>query len=93
MFHIGAGQSRRLRNRFRIEAALALLTLIAALTTLAWPAWIEALTGFERDGGSGTFELAIVAGLALASLAFALRARAAWTARRSPTGAGNTCKA
>jgi len=56
-----------------LAAALALLTIISR-------EWIELLFGVDPDAGSGAFEWAIVAGLAVGAVALALVAR--WERKR-----------
>jgi hypothetical protein len=69
------------RARLWFEAGVAWLSGVLAVATLFWPDWIEALTGFDPDRHSGSFEWLIVAGL-FATCVFAwLVARAEW--RRS----------
>jgi hypothetical protein len=69
------------RTRFWAEAVLACLTAALTLLTLVDPEWIESVFGVEPDGGNGALEWAIVAGLALVTLALGLSARTEW--RRS----------
>jgi hypothetical protein len=57
--------------RARIEIVLSALLGTATIVTAVWPAWIEALSGFDPDGGSGTTEWWIVAVLAVTSIAAA----------------------
>jgi hypothetical protein len=61
--------------RGRIELLVALVLGALAVVTALWPAWFETLTGLEPDGGSGSFEWAIVAALTVAALAAALLGR------------------
>jgi hypothetical protein len=58
--------------RVRIEAAFAVLFGIATVVTALWPTWIEAVFGFEPDGGSGESEWWIVVVLALGTVGAAL---------------------
>jgi hypothetical protein len=61
--------------RARIEVALAAFLGAATILTAVWPDWIEGLFGTDPDGGNGTTEWLIVAGLAVATLAVATLAR------------------
>jgi hypothetical protein len=64
-----------LRVRFTVEAALAAITGVLALVTLISAEWIEALTGWEPDAGSGALEWAVVAVFAVCAAGLALLAR------------------
>jgi hypothetical protein len=61
--------------RARIEIVLSVLLAAATILTAVWPDWIEGLLGFDPDGGNGTAEWAIVALLAVITLAVAALAR------------------
>jgi len=65
----------RLRTRVRIEVALACLSAGLLAVTLAYPEWIEALTGLDPDAGSGALELLVSAALLIAAGGLALLAR------------------
>lgn len=52
-------------RRVRLELVTAVIFGAAAVSTLIWPRWIEALTAFEPDGGSGEAEWWIVGVIAL----------------------------
>jgi hypothetical protein len=65
----------RIMLRPRLETVLSAILAVMTAITLVWPAWIEALTGRDPDGGSGMVEWIIVAVLALLALASALLAR------------------
>lgn len=58
-----------------IESALALAAGVLGVVTLAWPSWIEALTGADPDGGNGDVEWMIVIALAVVAAVMALLAR------------------
>jgi hypothetical protein len=68
----------RLRSRFWVELGLACLTAVLAMVTLISREWIELVFGVDPDRGSGVLEWAIVAGLAFATVVFAVLARFEW---------------
>jgi 4-amino-4-deoxy-L-arabinose transferase-like glycosyltransferase len=61
--------------RARIEIVLSVLLGMATILTAVWPTWIEALFGFDPDGGNGTTERWIVVVLAVITIAVAALAR------------------
>jgi hypothetical protein len=69
---------RELRARFWIEAVLAGASAFLFVLTLAWRDWIEGTTGYDPDRHSGSLEWAIVAGLFVLTVVFALLARMEW---------------
>ena len=69
---------RNASARFWIETALAVLTGILVVVTVITREWIELLFGVDPDGGDGSLEWAIVAVLAVLTVAFAALARAEW---------------
>jgi hypothetical protein len=73
---------RKVRVRFWVESTLAVVTVALFVLTLISREWIEEVFGVEPDAGSGALEWAIVAALAVASVAFILLARAEW--KRAP---------
>jgi hypothetical protein len=75
--------NKAVRIRFWLEAGLAMLTGGLAILTLFWQDWIEALTGFDPDHHNGSLEWAIIAGLAVISIAVAMTARAEWRRSRA----------
>ena len=60
--------------RRNLDSFLACLALIGLVVTLAWPDWIEELTGLDPDGGSGAAEWVVVAVLAVPALVLGARA-------------------
>ena len=74
---------RAVRIPFWFETGLALLSGSIALVTLFWRDWVEALTGLDPDYHNGSLETAIVAGLVVISIAFALTARTEWRRPRA----------
>jgi hypothetical protein len=72
-------------RRFWIEAGLAASSSVLLLLTLVTRDWIEAILRIDPDGGSGSFEWLVAAGLLATTLAFGLLARAE-RARAAPAG-------
>jgi hypothetical protein len=62
-------------RRARIEIVLSAILGTATIVTAVWPRWIEDLFGFDPDGGNGGTEWAIVAVLAVTTIAAAALAR------------------
>jgi hypothetical protein len=58
------------RKRFYVELALAVLTGALTILTLITREWIEAVTGWDPDGGNGSLEwlIVVVFGVACAAL-------------------------
>ena len=69
---------RKVRGWFWLEAFVAWSCGVLAVMTAFWPAWIEALTGFDPDHHSGSVEWAIVALLLTLCVAVGAAARAEW---------------
>jgi hypothetical protein len=71
----------RLRARFWIESALAVLNTALAVLTVIWPDWIELAFGYEPDAGNGWVEIGLTVGMAIASLVFVRLANLEWRSR------------
>ena len=67
----------KVRPRFWIELGFAVLSGVLAIVTVFWRDWIE-VTGWDPDRHSGAAEWAVVAVLAVISIAMALLARVEW---------------
>ena len=65
----------RLRRRLRVEAALAGLSAALFALTLVFPEWIEAVTSFEPDAGSGALEFITSGALLLIAVTSGVLAR------------------
>ena len=71
-------RSRRLPPRFWGETITASITAVMTVVTAISREWIEALTGWDPDNGSGALEWATVIGLAVATVTLSLLARMEW---------------
>jgi hypothetical protein len=65
----------KLRARFWLEGALALVSGSLFVLTLVWRDWIEAVLHVDPDRHSGSLEWAIVAALLVIALVSTLLAR------------------
>ncbi|GGK76444.1 ABC transporter permease [Mangrovihabitans endophyticus] len=76
--------------RFWAQASLAALTTILTVTTVLSREWVEILTGWDPDRGSGALEWLVVLALGLCAAALGLLARAQWlrAATTAPTVGG-----
>jgi hypothetical protein len=71
----------KLRWRFWVESALAVLAGALAVVTIVWPDWIELLFGVEPDEGNGSLEVMITVAAACLAIAFSLLAGFEWRSR------------
>jgi hypothetical protein len=83
MGHLGVAMKRAVRIPFWFQTGLALLSGSVAIITLFRRDWIEALIGVDPDYHNGSLESAIIAALAVVSIAFALTARTEWRRPRA----------
>lgn len=68
----------RLKRQAKIETGVAIIAAALLVLTLITREWIELLTGWDPDGGSGALEWGIVVVLAVVAVALSLRARTDW---------------
>lgn len=73
---------RDLPTRFWIEVVAAGLGSVLFVLTLFTREWIEFLTGFDPDGGSGSLEFTLAIGLLVVAVTSTAVAR--WEFRRAP---------
>ena len=66
---------KRLRRRLRIEVVLAVISAALCVLTIAFPEWIEELTGLEPDAGSSALEWIIAGAFLVAAMLVAVLAR------------------
>lgn len=57
-----------MKSRPYLEISLASVFAALTVATIIWPMWIENLTGFEPDAGSGQLERTVVAVFAMLSV-------------------------
>ncbi len=76
--------SRAVRRRYWVEVGLAIVTGALLVLTIITREWIEIIFGVDPDGGSGALEWAIVAGLAVLTLASTVTARREWVRAPAP---------
>jgi len=74
----------RLRWRFWAENALALIATLLAITTVAQPAWVEAVFGVDPDASSGALEWSLVVIAAGVAIVSAWLARLEWRHAQRP---------
>ncbi|HEU0026888.1 MAG TPA: hypothetical protein VFQ25_07205 [Ktedonobacterales bacterium] len=73
-----------LRRRFWIELGATSVTLLVFMITVTHSDWIELVSGFDPDMGSGALEWALGAGLTLVVIAAIVMMRYEWArAKRS----------
>jgi len=58
------------------ELAAACVSSVLAIITIAWPDWIERVSGVNPDHGNGLFEVLLTGLLIAAAIASSLAARA-----------------
>ena len=73
------------RTRFWLQAGFSAAALVLTVVTLISREWIEFLTGWDPDRGSGALEWAIVAVLGLVAIVLGLAARQEWRRPRTAT--------
>lgn len=64
--------------QFWVELAAGTLSALMFVVTSVWPQWIEAVFGFDPDGGSGEAEWSLEAGLCAFTLLMFVAARREW---------------
>jgi hypothetical protein len=69
-------------KKIRILPLLVFLSRCFIVITFFWSDWIEALTGYEPDNRSGSFEWGFVAGLLIINV---IASMLAWVERRRHT--------
>ncbi|MFD3401511.1 hypothetical protein ACFWUU_12565 [Kribbella sp. NPDC058693] len=80
-------QSRpAVRPRFWWQAGFSVAALVLALVTVISREWIELLTGWDPDNGSGILEWVIVAVLGVIAIALGAAARHEWQRATATSG-------
>jgi hypothetical protein len=75
---MGMNDGDRLKLQAKIETGVAIVAAALFVLTLISREWIELLTGWDPDGGSGSLEWGIVVVLAVIAVGLLLRARSDW---------------
>jgi hypothetical protein len=75
-----------LRYRFWLESILSWITGVAAVVTLFWHDWIEAVFGVDPDRGNGSSEWLVVLSLLIITATLAVGARLEWRRARLAEG-------
>lgn len=68
---------------FWAEAVTALVCLAMAVLTMAWPDWIETLTGLAPDHGDGSAEWGLVLAFGAVATVSGVLARLEWRRLRA----------
>jgi hypothetical protein len=68
----------RLRTRFWVEAAFAVISGVLLIVTFLWRDWIEILFDAAPDGGDGSLEWIITASLLTSMVIFSVLGRQEW---------------
>lgn len=76
---------RQLSAGFWVELALAVISALLTVLTMAWPDWIEGLFEVDPDAGSGSSEWGITLAFILATVALAALTGRAWRRNRPST--------
>ncbi len=73
-----ANRTRRLRRRFWVALAVAVMGVLGLVATLVWPAWIELVLGADPDGGDGSIERALAMAASVVSAGAVIVAGFEW---------------
>jgi hypothetical protein len=77
---------RRLSTGFWVELALAVISALLTVLTMAWPDWIEGLFEVDPDASSGSSEWGITLAFIVATVALAALTGRTWRRDRRSTG-------
>jgi lysylphosphatidylglycerol synthetase-like protein (DUF2156 family) len=76
---------RQLSAEFWVELALAVISTLLTVLTMAWPDWIERLFDVDPDAGSGSSEWGITLAFIVATVALAALTGRTWRRDRHST--------
>jgi hypothetical protein len=79
---------RHVGTRFWVRLALAVVSVVLLVGTVAWPDWIEIVFRVDPDHGSGWLEWAIVAAAFALMVTFSVSARREWRRASRPAAVG-----